>query len=282
MSPNPDPTGPTPLSVVRNRGVTAPAGFRASAMEAAADTDVALALLVNEGPDLAAAGLLSSGEQRTAPQLWTQQVVTTGRLRAVLVHTGVCSPGATADLSGASEAASADFGDTHQLAETVASTLSSWGSSTGAVEVAVCATGGSGHRAAGQVLVAGAEEAVRELAGGLVGGTDAAWAIAGPARVAQAALAHEAGWIVGGMVGGAGTAAAGTTCLLTCDAVADPTTLRDALAAATADRLPLPACTTVVLQASGASEVTASPQALSAVVGAIYDDLQAQVTEGDL
>ena len=127
--------------------------------------------------------------------LWSQQVLTTGRLRAVVLNSG----GANA-CTGAG-----GFQDAHKTAEEVASALSNWGTETGAVEVAVCSTGLIGDRLPMEKVLAGVTEIVHELAGGISGGTDAAYAIMTTDTVPkQAALHHADKWNVGGMAKGAG------------------------------------------------------------------------------
>ena len=95
-----------------------------------------LALVFNEGPDYAAAGVFTRNQVKAAPVLWTQQVLTTGRLRAVILNSG----GANACTG------PGGFQDTHATAEAVAAALSDWGTETGAIEVAVCSTGLIGDR----------------------------------------------------------------------------------------------------------------------------------------
>ena len=60
-------------------------GFRATGIAAGIKASGApdLALVFNEGPDYAAAGVFTRNQVKAAPVLWTQQVLTTGRLRAV-------------------------------------------------------------------------------------------------------------------------------------------------------------------------------------------------------
>lgn len=76
--------------LLRAQGVTAPAGFRAAGVAAGIKASGALdlALVFNEGPDYAAAGVFTRNQVKAAPVLWTQQVLTTGRLRAVILNSG--------------------------------------------------------------------------------------------------------------------------------------------------------------------------------------------------
>jgi glutamate N-acetyltransferase/amino-acid N-acetyltransferase len=192
-------TGTTRL--VRDQGVTAPAGFRATGIAAGIKASGApdLALVFNEGPDYAAAAVFTRNKVKAAPVLWTQQMMTTGRARAVILNSG----GANACTG------PGGFQDTHATAEAVAAALSQWGTETGAIEVAVCSTGLIGDRLPMDRVLAGVEAVVHELAGGLTGGAEAAQAIMTTDTVPkQVALHHTpesgANWTVGGMVKGAG------------------------------------------------------------------------------
>jgi glutamate N-acetyltransferase/amino-acid N-acetyltransferase len=266
--------------LLRSQGVTAPAGFRAAGIAAGLKTSGArdLALVFNEGPDYAAAGVFTRNNVKAAPVLWTQQVLTTGQLRAVILNSG----GANACTG------PAGFQDTHATAEAVAAALSDWGTETGAIEVAVCSTGLIGDRLPMDKVLAGVTEIVHEMAGGLNGGEDAAHAIMTTDTVPkQVALHHRNKWTAGGMAKGAGMLApslATMLCVLTTDAVADPAALDQALRRASArtfDRLDIDGCCstndTVLLLASGASGI-APPQAdLDDAVLRVCDDLCTQL-----
>lgn len=266
--------------LLRAQGVTAPAGFRAAGIAAGIKVSGApdLALVFNEGPDYAAAGVLTRNKVKAAPVLWTQQVLTTGRLRAVILNSG----GANACTG------PGGFQDTHATAEAVAAALSDWGTETGAIEVAVCSTGLIGDRLPMDKVLAGVSDIVREMQGGLAGGDDAAHAIMTTDTVPkQVALHHRNKWTVGGMAKGAGMLApslATMLCVITTDAVAEAAALEQALrhaAARTFDRLDIDgSCSTndtVLLLASGASEI-APPQAdLDDAVMKVCDDLCAQL-----
>src|SRR5246500_4924596 len=152
--------------LVRAQGVTAPAGFRAAGMSAGIKASGALdlALVFNEGPDYHAAGVFTRNQIKAAPVLWTRQVMTTGRLRAVVLNSG-----------GANACTGSDgFADTHATAEAVAAALSDWGTETGAIEVAVGPTGLIGDRLPMDKVLAGGGHVVHEMAGGLTGGDEAA------------------------------------------------------------------------------------------------------------
>jgi glutamate N-acetyltransferase/amino-acid N-acetyltransferase len=266
--------------LVRTQGVTAPAGFRAAGIAAGIKASGApdLALVFNEGPDYTAAGVFTRNQVKAAPVLWTQQVLTTGRLRAVILNSG----GANACTG------HPGFQDTHATAEAVAAALSEWGTETGAIEVAVCSTGLIGDRLPMDKVLAGVVDVVHELAGGLTGGEEAARAIMTTDTVPkQVALHHPGNWTVGGMAKGAGMLApslATMLCVLTTDVVAESNALESALrraAAATFNRLDIDgSCSTndtVLLLASGASEIAPSQADFDEAVLRVCDDLCAQL-----
>ncbi len=273
-------TGADTVRLVRTQGVTAPAGFRATGVSAGIKASGALdlALVFNEGPDYGAAGVFTRNKVKAAPVLWSQQVLTTGRLRAVILNSG----GANACTG------PEGFQDTHATAEAVAAALSDWGTETGAVEVAVCSTGLIGDRLPMDRVLSGVREVVHEMAGGLTGGEEAARAIMTTDTVPkQVALHHPGKWTVGGMAKGAGMLAPSLATMLsviTTDAVADAAALDQALRAATAltfDRLDVDgSCSTndtVLLLASGASAIAPSQSELDDAVLRVCDDLCAQM-----
>jgi glutamate N-acetyltransferase / amino-acid N-acetyltransferase len=266
--------------LVRTQGVTAPEGFRATGIAAGIKASGALdlALVVNEGPDYAAAGVFTRNQVKAAPVLWTQQVLTTGRLRAVILNSG----GANACTG------PGGFQDSHATAEAVATALSDWGTDTGAIEVAVCSTGLIGDRLPMDKVLAGVNDIVHEMAGGLAGGEEAARAVMTTDKVPkQVALHHPGNWTVGGMAKGAGMLApslATMLCVITTDAVADAAALDHALRRASAltfDRLDVDgSCSTndtVLVLASGASAITPTQDELDEALRQVCDDLCAQL-----
>ncbi len=266
--------------LIRTQGVTSPAGFRAAGIRAGikANGNPDLALVFNEGPGLAAAGVFTTNKVKAAPVLWSQQVLTAGALRAVVLNSG----GANACTG------PGGFQDTHATAEALASALSNWGTETGAGEIAVCSTGLIGDRLPMNKVLTGVDEIVHELAGGISGGTDAAHAIMTTDTVPkQAALHHADKWNVGGMGKGAGMLApalATMLVVLTTDAVATAAQLDEALRHATRqtfDRLDIDGATstndTVLLLASGASGITPAQDELNAAVLAVCDSLADQM-----
>lgn len=272
------------VRMVRAQGVTAPAGFRAAGIPAGIKKSGApdLALVFNEGPDYSAAGVFTRNQVKAAPVLWTSEAIKTGRLRAVLLNSG----GANACTG------PEGFGDTHTSAEAVATALSNWGTETGPIEVGVCSTGLIGDRLPMDKVLAGITAIVHELAAGLLGGDEAARAIMTTDTVPkQVALHHTPAdgenWTVGGMAKGAGMLApslATMLVVLTTDAVVDSAALDSALrkaAARTFDRLDVDGSSstndTVLLLASGASEIRPSQSELDDAVLRVCEDLCAQM-----
>ena len=266
--------------LLREQGVTAPAGFRAAGIAAGikASGNRDLALVFNEGPDYAAAGVFTRNKVKAAPVLWSQQVLSSGALRAVILNSG----GANACTG------PGGFQDTHATAEAVAAALSDWGTETGAIEVAVCSTGLIGDRLPMDKVLAGVRAIVQDMAGGLSGGDEAAQAIMTTDTVPkQVALHHPDNWTIGGMAKGAGMLApslATMLCVLTTDAAADAAALDRALRRATSrtfDRLDIDgACSTndtVLLLTSGASGIAPGQAELDEAVLRVCDDLCAQL-----
>ena len=273
-------TSASTTRLLRTQGVTAPEGFRATGIAAGIKASGALdmALVFNEGPDYGAAGVFTRNQVKAAPVLWTQQVLTTGRLRAVILNSG----GANACTG------PGGFQDSHATAEAVAAALSDWGTDTGAIEIAVCSTGLIGDRLPMDKVLSGVTEIVHEMAGGLTGGEEAATAIMTTDKVPkQVALHHSGNWTVGGMAKGAGMLApslATMLCVITTDAVADATALDHALRRASAltfDRLDVDgSCSTndtILVLASGASAIAPSQDELDDAVLRVCDDLCAQL-----
>jgi glutamate N-acetyltransferase/amino-acid N-acetyltransferase len=252
--------------------VTTPAGFRAAGVAAGLKSSgaVDVAVVVNDGPDAAAAGVFTGNRVKAAPVLWSQQVVKGGVVRAVVLNSG----GANACTG------PRGFQDTHATAEHAAGLLA-----VGAGDIAVCSTGLIGEPLPMDRLLPGVTSAVRALARD--GGAAAADAILTTDSVAKNAVVAGGGWSVAGMAKGAGMLApalATMLVVLTTDAVAGADALDEALRAATRvtfDRIDADGCMstndTVLLLASGASGVEPAREELTAAVTAVCADLAQQL-----
>lgn len=252
--------------------VTAAKGFTASGIAAGIkeNGNPDLALVVNNGPRLAAAGVFTSNRVKAAPVLWSEQVLKGGQVSAVILNSG----GANACTG------PKGFQDTHATAEKVAAVLD-----VNAGEVAVASTGLIGVLLPMDKLLPGVESAAAQLSAH--GGEKAAIAIKTTDTVHKTSVHTGDGWTVGGMAKGAGMLAPGLATMLvvlTTDADLDPETLDRALRAATRttlDRVDSDGCMstndTVLLLASGASAVTPEYTEFAEAVRAVCDDLGQQL-----
>ncbi|WP_058043139.1 bifunctional glutamate N-acetyltransferase/amino-acid acetyltransferase ArgJ [Streptomyces roseifaciens] len=252
--------------------VTAAKGFAAAGIAAGIKESGSpdLALVVNRGPRLTAAGVFTANRVKAAPVVWSQQVLEGGRVSAVVLNSG-----------GANACTGPDgFRDTRATAEKAAEAL---GHSAG--EIAVASTGLIGVRLPMDRLLPGIGIAVGELSE--LGGEKAAIAIKTTDTVHKTAVVQGEGWTVGGMAKGAGMLAPGLATMLvvlTTDADVDAAGLDAALRAATRktfDRVDSDGCMstndTVLLLASGAAEVTPAQDVFAEAVRAVCDDLARQL-----
>lgn len=253
--------------------VTAPLGFRAAGISAGIKSSGArdLALVVNEGPSRAAAGVFTANRVKAAPVLWSQQVLAGGRVRAVILNSGGANA-CTGPLG---------FQDTHATAEKVAEAL---GDSAG--EIAVCSTGLIGERLPMDELLAGVGSVTEQLSRD--GGLAAADAIRTTDTVSKISFKRgEGGYMVGGMAKGAGMLApalATMLCVITTDAEVGSEQLDAVLRVATSktfDRLDADGCMstndTVLLLASGASGVVPDPAEFEKKITEVCADLARQL-----
>ena len=259
--------------------VTSPKGFRASGVAAGlkASGKADVALVVNDGPDSTAAGVFTANRVKAAPVLWSEQVLKGGVVRAVVLNSG----GANACTG------TQGFRDTHATAEHTAAVLRDGAKPIliGPGDVAVCSTGLIGELLPMDKLLPGVSAAARELS--RQGGPDAAAAIMTTDTVAKTAARSQDGWTVGGIAKGAGMLApalATMLVVLTTDAVAGNEALDAALREATGltfDRIDADGCMstndTVLLLASGASDVQPTQDELTAAITAVCYDLAQQL-----
>jgi glutamate N-acetyltransferase / amino-acid N-acetyltransferase len=235
-----------------------------------------LALVVNTGPDYAAAGVFTTNRVKAAPVRWSQQVLSDGKLRAVILNSG-----------GANACTGPDgFADTHRTAELVADALGKADNAEiGAIDVAVCSTGLIGVRLPMDKLASAIDDLVPLLGRG--GGQAAAEAILTTDSVPKQTSYADEGWSIGGMAKGAGMLAPGLATMLvvlTTDAVVDADLLHDQLADACSrsfDRVDSDGCMstndTVILMSSGASGVHPTPSDFQAALTETCHDLALQL-----
>jgi len=252
--------------------VTTPFGFRAAGVAAGikASGSADVAVVINDGPAAAAAGVFTTNRVKAAPVLWSQQVLAGGDVRAVVLNSG----GANACTG------PAGFQDTHQTAEHLAALLD-----VGAGEVAVCSTGLIGERLPLDKLLAGVTAATEQAT--QTGGLAAADAIRTTDTVPKTCAVAGPGYQIGGMAKGAAMLApalATMLAVLTTDADLPASVLDAALREAvrtTFDRLDTDGCMstndTVLLLASGASGTTPDPAEFTTNLTAACADLATQM-----
>jgi glutamate N-acetyltransferase/amino-acid N-acetyltransferase len=252
--------------------VTAPQGFRAAGviggLKKSGERDVAV--VINDGPSRAAAAVFTANRVQAAPVKWTRQVVSGGRVRAVVLNSGGANA-CTGPLG---------FQDTHATAERLAAAI---GDSAG--EIAVCSTGLIGERLPMDKVLPAVDAAVAEA--DRSGGVHAADAIRTTDTVVKIAFRRPNGYTIGGMAKGAGMIApalATMLCVLTTDADLTAEELDAALHSATAvtfDRLDIDGCMstndTVLLMASGASGVKPDKRDFTRALTEVCADLARQL-----
>jgi glutamate N-acetyltransferase / amino-acid N-acetyltransferase len=252
--------------------VTAPLGFRAAGVAAGLKTsgERDVAVVINDGPSRAAAAVFTSNRVQAAPVTWSRQVVSGGRVRAVVLNSG----GANACTG------PAGFQDTHATAERLAAALDD-----SAGEIAVCSTGLIGERLPMDLLLPAVHAAVAEA--DRSGGVHAADAVRTTDTIIKIAFRREDGYTVGGMAKGAAMLApalATMLVVLTTDADLTAAELDAALRSATAvtfERLDSDGCMstndTVLLMASGASGVKPGKQDFTRALTEVCADLARQL-----
>jgi glutamate N-acetyltransferase/amino-acid N-acetyltransferase len=258
--------------------VTAASGFLAYGLAAGLKSSGSkdLALVVNTGPDYAAAGVFTTNRVKAAPVVWSERVLADGQLRAVILNSG----GANACTG------PAGFADTHRTAELVAEALQqSQGADIGAIDVAVCSTGLIGVRLPMDKVAAGVNDLVPLLRSD--GGQAAAEAILTTDSVTKQANYSDEGWSIGGMAKGAGMLAPGLATMLvvlTTDAVVDAEQLHDQLASAcrlSFERIDSDGCMstndTVIVMSSGASGIRPTASDFQAALDETCRDLALQL-----
>jgi glutamate N-acetyltransferase / amino-acid N-acetyltransferase len=252
--------------------VTAPPGFRAAGLAVGIKESGRpdLAVVLNDGPAAAGAGVFTANRVCAAPVTWTRQVVSGGQVRAVVLNSG-CANACTGPAGLADTTATA-----RRLAAAVAAP---------AGQVAVCSTGLIGERLPMDRLLPGVDAAVSAATAD--GGAAAAAAIMTTDTVAKACRLPGPGYLIGGMAKGAAMLAPGLATMLavlTTDAAIPVDGLRRALAAAvgtTFSRLDSDGCMstndTVLLLSSGASPAAPDDGKFTELLTAACADLAGQM-----
>lgn len=268
------------MAITREAGVTAAQGFAAAGIAAGIKdgNKKDMALVVNTGDDLTAAGVFTTNKFQAAPVVWSRDVLARHTVRAVVLN----SEGANACTG------TQGLADAAQEATALAEALSGQGFPTQQNQIAVCSTGVIGDLLPMDKILAGIQQLPSQVGSSATHGKDAATAIMTTDTVAKySEMTTDNGWTVGGMVKGAGMIApslATMLCVITTDVAAPADELESALRYATAhtfDRLDVDGSTstndTVIVLANGASGQSANQDELREALFAVCDDLVDQM-----
>ncbi len=256
--------------------VTFAQGFSAAGVEAGISATPGkkdVALVVNEGPLTAAAGVFTTNRFCAAPVQWSRKAVADGSLKAVILNSG----GANACTG------EAGYAQSVATAHEVAGLL---GTEDG--EVAVCSTGLIGELLPLDKVLDGAARAFAALEPTMVAGEDASHAImTTDTKPKTVTRMGSNGFRVGGMVKGSGMIApqlATMLCVITTDAVVSAGQLQAALGAAvdtSFNRIDVDGCMstndTVLLLASGASGIEPDPDEFNDLIANCCASLARQI-----
>ena len=256
--------------------VTFAQGFSAAGVEAGISSIKGkkdLALVVNDGPLDAAAGVFTANRFCAAPVQWSRKNVANGQVKAVILNSG----GANACTG------QPGYEQAEATAQKVAELLG-----VSAEDVAVCSTGLIGELLPLDHVLAGADKAFAALANTAEAGAEASQAImTTDTKPKTVELEGSNGFRVGGMVKGSGMIApqlATMLCVITTDAVVSAGQLQAALNTGVEmsfNRIDVDGCMstndTVLLLASGASGIEPDPDEFNELVAQATASLARQI-----
>ena len=256
--------------------VTFAQGFSAAGVEAGISSIKGkkdLALVVNDGPLDAAAGVFTANRFCAAPVQWSRKNVANGQVKAVILNSG----GANACTG------QPGYEQAEATAQKVAELLGA-----SAEDVAVCSTGLIGELLPLDHVLAGADKAFAALANTAEAGAEASQAImTTDTKPKTVELEGSNGFRVGGMVKGSGMIApqlATMLCVITTDAVVSAGQLQAALNTGvdmSFTRIDVDGCMstndTVLLLASGASGIEPDPDEFNELVAQATASLARQI-----
>ena len=256
--------------------VTFAQGFSAAGVEAGISSIKGkkdLALVVNDGPLDAAAGVFTANRFYAAPVQWSRKNVANGQVKAVILNSG----GANACTG------QPGYEQAEATAQKVAELLGA-----SAEDVAVCSTGLIGELLPLDHVLAGTDKAFAALANTAEAGAEASQAImTTDTKPKTVELEGSNGFRVGGMVKGSGMIApqlATMLCVITTDAVVSAGQLQAALNTGVEmsfNRIDVDGCMstndTVLLLASGASGIEPDPDEFNELVAQATASLARQI-----
>jgi len=248
-----------------------PQGFRSGSVAAGLKSTGALdlTLIENQGPHFTSAAVFTSNKVVAAPVIWSRQVAKDGIVRAVVLNSG----GANACTG------PQGFADTHRTAEHVGQLLN-----VSAGEVIVCSTGLIGELLPMDKIIGGLDSITSALSiDGLQGSARAIMTTDSVPKIASASI-NGAGFT--GIAKGAGMLAPALATMLSVvmtDAIVSGNAQQifERVTDRTFNRIDSDGCTstndTVILMASGASQITISDQeleqALMQLCGSLVEQL---------
>ncbi|MCO6558222.1 MAG: bifunctional glutamate N-acetyltransferase/amino-acid acetyltransferase ArgJ [Bifidobacterium sp.] len=261
------------MSVTFAKGFSA-AGVNADISSNKAKSD--LALVVNNGPLDAAAGVFTTNRFCAAPVQWSRKAVSDGHVKAVVLNSGGANACTGAEGLKQSEATAVKvaqvLGGEHPVEIN---------------DIAVCSTGLIGELLPLDNVLVGVDKAYGALSDNVQAGIDAATAIMTTDTKPKMVKLEGSSYRVGGMVKGSGMIApqlATMLCVITTDAVVESSQLQAVLASATDksfNRIDVDGCMstndTVLLLASGASDVTPNPQEFAELIHEACASLARQI-----
>ena len=256
--------------------VTFAQGFSAAGVEAGISSIKGkkdLALVVNNCPLDAAAGVFTANRFCAAPVQWSRKNVANGQVKAVILNSG----GANACTG------QPGYEQAEATAQKVAELLGA-----SAEDVAVCSTGLIGELLPLDHVLAGADKAFAALANTAEAGAEASQAImTTDTKPKTVELEGSNGFHIGGMVKGSGMIApqlATMLCVITTDAVVSAGQLQAALNTGVEmsfNRIDVDGCMstndTVLLLASGASGIEPDPDEFNELVAQATASLARQI-----
>lgn len=249
-----------------------PQGFRAAGIAAGIkeNGNKDLAVIVNDGPNQAAAGVFTTNRVQAAPVKYSKKVITDGVAHAVVLNSGGANA-CTGELG---------YADTVATAQRAAEALN-----IDADDVLVCSTGLIGAMLPMDKLLPGIDTAVEQLSA--TGGQDAADAIMTTDTVSKTASTAGEGFVVSGITKGAGMIAPGLATMLavvTTDAQVDAPVLQEILTEAVRvsfNRADSDGCMstndTVILMSSGTAPAPTNMDKFQQAVNDVCANLARQI-----
>ncbi|MDD6373686.1 MAG: bifunctional glutamate N-acetyltransferase/amino-acid acetyltransferase ArgJ [Bifidobacteriaceae bacterium] len=258
------------MSVVFAKGfTTASIASGVSSVEGKKD----LALVVNNGPLDAAAGVFTANRFCAASVQWSRKAIADGHLRGVVLNSG-CANACTGAAG-------------YKQSQTEAETFAELAGFDSATDVAVCSTGVIGDLLPLDNLLTGMKAAFPTLSDSAEAGKQSSIAILTTDTKPKTVEIEGNGYRIGGMVKGSGMIApqlATMLCVITTDAVVTSEQMQKALehgAEYSFNRIDVDGCMstndTVLLLASGASGVTPDPEEFAANVAKATANLARQI-----